>query len=235
MTTGNNGRSTFVRPQPETAASPFWLAFFWSPFTPGYAAGKCNLAHGVETLRIGSPPGSRVASRRIPAGRASKSCWRRGRSAGLFAARPRSLQLFAADSCRSKRPAAAIRSLSRNSAPGNIRLIATALPGCAPPASSNIASRPRGRRPVPGPARKDGLMARAAKIDKNLAKRAQALDQMSDAEFEDHAAEAKRSNHVFRRIGHHVGSLTWLAPRAGGSIWLAVLSRPDRPETFRPH
>jgi hypothetical protein len=45
MTTGNNGRSTFVRPQPETAASPFWLAFFWAPFTPGYAAGKCNLAH----------------------------------------------------------------------------------------------------------------------------------------------------------------------------------------------
>lgn len=45
MTTGNNGRSTFVRPQPETAASPLWLAFFWSPFTPGYAAGKCNLAH----------------------------------------------------------------------------------------------------------------------------------------------------------------------------------------------
>src|SRR5215471_6347373 len=34
---------------------------------------------------------------------------------------------------------------------------------------------------------------------------------MSDAEFVDHAAEAKRSNHVFRRIGHHVGSLTWLS------------------------
>jgi hypothetical protein len=44
--------------------------------------------------------------------------------------------------------------------------------------------------------------------------------------------------YVFNRIGYHVGSLTWVprqSTRAGGSIWLAVLTRPDRPETFRPH
>jgi hypothetical protein len=43
--------------------------------------------------------------------------------------------------CRSKRPAAVIRSLSTNSWPGNIRLTGTGSPGCAPRGCSNIGLR----------------------------------------------------------------------------------------------
>ena len=79
----------------------------------------------------------------------------------------------------------------------------------------------------------DDVLVDAGERNRGGADAARALDRMSDAEFEDHAAEAKRSNHVFRRIDHHVGSLT--CGRTTSRRVDLVHTGPDLPETFRPH
>src|SRR5262249_17169840 len=86
----------------------------------------------------------------------SRISLRQERSDGSFVARRKSWLRCVAAFFRLRRPAAVIRSRSKNSWPGSTRSTAMALLACAPPVSSHIANKPA-LRPTPLALTHEGL------------------------------------------------------------------------------